>query len=197
MAESEAEIAQLAQTYGIPERWKRVYAFTNAKSFWVKKMLKRRGEVVLVVPGSVNRIWLHTKQFYPHDIYRLPSGGIHQGEAVELAVYRESFEELGEKPEIVRFIGLVENEFVLGAESAIYPTYAFLTQPITTKPQVNDPSEAISGFKEIEIGDLSQISRQLDSLDSDWQPWGHFRAAPHAMVMQVLNGQAAWNRHGG
>jgi ADP-ribose pyrophosphatase YjhB (NUDIX family) len=185
-AEEEAEIGGLARRVGVPRRWRREYETTSEQAGWVKKMLKRRGEVILVVPTAEGRIWLHTKQFYPPGVYRLPSGGIHQRESVEEAASRELYEEMGFKPELARFLGVVENVFKFDRETLVYPSYILETRSITDPPSVSDPDEAISGFREIDIRELGKIVEQLDSLASAWQPWGHFRAAPHALVAEAM-----------
>ena len=126
-----------------------------------------------------------TPQIY-EAVYRLPSGGIHQGERVEDAARREAYEELGFEPGIVRFIGMVENAFALDEGKPVYPSFILETKPIPGSPRATDPDEAISGFREIGIRELPKIVEQLDSLAPSWQPWGHFRAAPHALVAEVF-----------
>ncbi len=186
-SEAEAEIAELARRLGEPLRWRREYEILSPENeAWVKKMLKRHGEVILVAPSGKDRIWLHTKRFYPQGVYRLPSGGIHPGERIEDAARREAYEELGFEPEIVRFIGMVENVFALDEGRAVYPSFILEIQPTLDSPRVADPDEAISGFREIGIRELPKIEEQLDSLAPSWQPWGHFRAAPHALVAEVF-----------
>ncbi len=186
-SKAEVEIAELARRLGEPRRWRREYEIVSPENeAWVKKMLKRRGEVILVVPSGKDRIWLHTKRFYPQAVYRLPSGGIHQGERVEDAARREAYEELGFEPGIVRFIGMVENAFALDEGKPVYPSFILETKPIPGSPRATDPDEAISGFREIGIRELPKIVEQLDSLAPSWQPWGHFRAAPHALVAEVF-----------
>jgi ADP-ribose pyrophosphatase YjhB (NUDIX family) len=186
-AEAEAEIAELARRFGVPRRWRREYEISSPESeAWAKKMLKRPGEVVLVVPLDDHRVWLHTKQFYPAGVYRLPSGGIHDGEGFEAAARRETYEEMGFVPELSRFMGVVENVFAPDGETVVYPTYVLETKPMPGSPRVTDPDEAISGFREIYVQELPKITEQLDSLAPNWQPWGHFRAAPHARVAEAL-----------
>jgi 8-oxo-dGTP diphosphatase len=186
--ETEKEIAELGERFGTPTRWRREYEIPAGSVAWVKKMLKRRGEVILVVPGSQDRIWIHTKQFYPDSVYRLPSGGIHEREAAEDAARRETREEMGFEPQLARFIGVVENVFKFEGETSVYPTYIFETKPFTGSPQVTDPGEAISGFQEIRIQDLYKVIEKLETLEVDWQPWGHFRSAPHALIAEELQG---------
>lgn len=185
-AEAEAEVTSLARRLGEPRRWMREYAASPEKAGWVKKMLKRPGEVSLVVPGAANGVWLHTKEFYPPGVYRLPSGGIHEGESVESAAFREAFEEMGFKPDLALFLGLIENIFEVGGESSVYPTYIFETSLLTGAPHVVDLDEPISGFRLIDISELAQVSDQLNALPPHWQPWGHFRAASHALVLEAL-----------
>lgn len=154
---------------------------------WANKLRKRPGEIVLVVPGRRNYLWVHTKRIYPPSVYRLPSGGIHADEAIESAASREAFEEMGFRPELTRFVGFVENIFQVDGEQVGYPSYIFLTKPLKGAPKVTDPSEEITGFAEASIEDLSRIAERLDALGPDWQPWGHYRATPHALVKQALS----------
>ncbi len=183
----EAELAELAQKYGTPRRWTREYeAGTERNRAWVKKTTRRRGEVILVVPRPGGRVLLHTKDTYPDGVYRLPGGGVNPNEAVEPAARREAYEELGFDVEFARLLGVIENVFVVDGERMSYPSYIFMTAPMSAAPKVMDPDEKISGFDEIPVEELSRVSEQLEALPPAWQPWGKFRAAPHALAREVL-----------
>jgi 8-oxo-dGTP pyrophosphatase MutT (NUDIX family) len=149
--------------------------------------VRRRGEVVLAVPRPGGRFLLHTKSTYPDNVYRLPGGGINPSEAVEHAARREMGEELGFDLELTRFIGVVENEFLLGDEGLAYPTYVLLTEPTAMVPRVMDPSEPIAGFRDATLEEIREVVRRLLSLPDEWQPWGQFRAEPHAMLLERLD----------
>jgi 8-oxo-dGTP pyrophosphatase MutT (NUDIX family) len=184
--EAETEINGLSERFGRPSRRSRDYPVPLDQAGWVRKMLKRSGEVIFVVAGAKGRVWLHTKTFYPHGVFRLPSGGIHAGESIEHAAYRELYEELGSRPGLVSFLGIVENRFDLEGDRLLYPTFILGTAPLTVAPQVTDPNERIAEFREFDVKELTNIASQLDSVDPEWQPWGHFRAFPHSLVAQAL-----------
>lgn len=183
---AESEIKALSGRFGAPTRWTREYLVSPDARNWANKLRNRPGEIVLVVPGRTGHVWLHTKGNYPPSVYRLPSGGIKARESIEAAALREAHEEMGFKPDIKRFLGIVENTFYVDGEQVNYPSYIFLTNSLLGSPQVTDPSEEIAGFAEASIEGLSIIAEQLDALGPDWQPWGHYRAAPHTLARQVL-----------
>ncbi len=183
----ENEIAELARRFGEPLRWTREFALTTERNReWARKTTRRRGEIVLVVPRPENRFLLHTKPFYPDAVYRLPSGGVNAEEAVDAAARREAYEEMGFEATLARFIGVVENVFTMDGAKLTYPSYIFVTQPTTEPPRVMDPDERIAGFRDVPLETLGQVAEKLDALPPDWQPWGHFRATPHALVVDVL-----------
>jgi 8-oxo-dGTP pyrophosphatase MutT (NUDIX family) len=188
--DEQAEIAELARRYGTPRRWTREYATTTERNReWARRITRRRGEVILVLPRPGGRVLLHTKPTYPEGIYRFPGGGVDRGEAVETAARREAREETGFDVEPVRFVGVVENTFEVAGDRRSYPSFVFIMQPTTQAPHVLDPDEEIAGFHEIPVEELSRIVEQLDALPADWQPWGHFRATPHALVIEAMSNE--------
>ena len=56
---------------------------------------RRTAEVVLIVPRPDDCVLVHTKEFYPSGIWRLPTGGIQRSETIERALRREAVEETG------------------------------------------------------------------------------------------------------
>ncbi len=185
--EREAEIVELARRLGKPLRWQREYPILNRRNAsWVRSTVRRSGEAILVVPRPNGNFIFHTKSSYPEGVYRLPGGGINRGEGVEHAARREAQEEMGFDLPMARFLGVVENIFVVDGERLSYPSYVFLTPPTSAAPRVMDPHEQISGFRELPLADFPGIIQQLETLPPDWQPWGEFRAAPHALVLQAL-----------
>ncbi len=184
----EAEIAALAKALGTPVRWEREYgADTERNQSWLQRMLRRRGEIIAVVPRPGGRVLVHTKSTYPDGLYRLPGGGIDPDEPVQDAARRETREEMGFDVPMARFLGVIENRFLARGERFSYPSYIFMTEPTAEAPQVLDPHEQISGFMEVAVGELARIAAQLEALPPEWQPWGRFRAAPHALTLDALN----------
>lgn len=177
------EIDGLARLYGEPQRVSfRFLVRSPGFREWVQRLTRRRGEIVLIVPRAQDRVLLHTKPHYPQGIYRLPTGGIHFGEAADAAARREAYEEIGFKPQTLRFVGLLTNTFIVQDDPLVYPSYVFETEAFTLKPAPTDLSEPISGFQDAGAAALDAVAMQLRGLTGGWQEWGSFRAAPHAWL---------------
>jgi len=182
------EITQLARVYGEPTRAK--YEFTpRAPTFcdWARGLTRRRGEIVLVVPRGNGQVLLHTKPHYPEDVYRLPTGGIRQGEAADHAARREGHEEIGFRPQTLRLLGVLENIFWLDGEQVIYPSLVFQTEEFTRTPQPTDTEELISGFMNADVLELRVVAHYLSSLPAHWGEWGGFRAVAHTWLADHLS----------
>jgi 8-oxo-dGTP pyrophosphatase MutT (NUDIX family) len=151
---------------------------------WVKNLVRRRGEVVLVVPRADNRILLHTKPQYPEGIYRLPTGGIRPREAADVAARRETYEELGFKPSALNLLGVLDNVFDVSGTQYVYPSFVFQTQTYTLAPQPTDPDELIAGFRDASAAELEQVADHLAHLQGWWSDWGKFRATAHAWLTE-------------
>lgn len=183
----EQEIAQLARLYGEPARAH--FEFTpRAPTFcdWVRRLTRRRGEIVLVVPRGNEQVLLHTKPHYPENVYRLPTGGIRQGEGAADAARREGYEEIGFAPQTLRLLGVLENIFWLNGAQVIYPSLVFQTEEFTRTPQPTDTDELISGFMDADALELRVVAHYLSSLPAHWREWGAFRAAAHTWLAEQL-----------
>lgn len=154
-------------------------------TYWHEKMTKRRGEVVLVIRRPNGRIILHTKSFYPADTYRLPSGGIRQGERVLDAMWREVQEETGLEIETEHFLGLLEYEFQHRDEKLPFVSYVFLMRERGGHLAPQDKSEEITTFREVSVDELAAVAEALRSLPDPWDDWGAFRALAHDFVADL------------
>lgn len=143
---------------------------------------RRRGEVVMVVPNQQGHVWLHTKAFYPPDVYRLMTGGLEPGERPDRAFRREVEEETGFKTKIDRCLAIIT--YTLTAENTIVPfvSYVFLTAPTNGFPQPTDPGEEITNFRAIPVEALAGTAQKLRSLEGAFADWGKFRAIAHEVV---------------
>ena len=104
----EAEIAQLSAQYGAPLRQCCALDMSRANDAWwsTGKARRRDGEVALFIRRRNGNLILHTKDFYPDGVLRVPTGGIKPGEAVIAAVQRETLEETGLEVAVERFLAL-------------------------------------------------------------------------------------------
>lgn len=183
----EGSIRQLAELYGEPAIWTREFtARSPGFAGWVRRLVKRDGEVVLIVPRPNGRVLLHTKPYYPGGVHRLPTGGIRPGERPDDAARREAFEELGFQPKKLVFIGVLQNRIWVNGSGLLYPSFVFKTEEMSGAPQPTDPDEPISGYSEVEVEELEKVARQLRELPEDWREWGEFRAALHEILGEAL-----------
>lgn len=182
------EIEALAARYGEPGRAGYEFlALSPGFRDWVRKLTRRRGETVLVIPRGEGRVLLHTKPHYPEEVYRLPTGGIRRGEEADAAARREVYEEVGFEPRELSFLAVLDNIFWLDGRQVHYPSFVFETEPFTRGPRPNDPDELISGFRDADGRELQFVARQLQSLPGPWSDWGKFRSGPHAWLAEHRN----------
>lgn len=187
------ELAELAQSYGVP--------LVQTVELEIEKLfdpLTRRdgryGEVCMVVRRPSGRLLLMTKTFYPEGAYRLPTGGIKQGERVLNAVLRETMEETGLEVEVRRFLAGVAYRTNITGEQPIFYTFAFLLDEVGGRLGVLDESERIEDFREIEPVELVEVADRLSHLNAEYsealegqvRDWGVFRAVIHRAVWEAL-----------
>ena len=148
---------------------------------------KRGGEVILAVRRKSGEYLLHTKAFYPPGAYRLPSGGVEQGEDLATAVGREAIEETGLNLSIERFVGILRYRFCWEGLESDFTSYVFLLSEIGGALAAQDVGEQISGYREVPLGELPEVARALEHLAvPGWETWGRFRALAHRFVAEVL-----------
>jgi len=144
----------------------------------------RMGEVVLLLRRLDGHLLLHTKTFYPADIYRLPSGGIQPSEPVLEAARRELAEETGLSAPL-HPLGLMTYVLALGWRRLFFHSWLVLAD-VEGEPAVVDSGERIVGFRWVEPAALRQIAENLRALPGDWHSWGSFRAAAHDGAVRWL-----------
>jgi 8-oxo-dGTP pyrophosphatase MutT (NUDIX family) len=165
----------------------------------------RRAEVCYVMHEGDPQagVLLHRKHFYPADGFRLPTGGIQQGEAVEATLTREIQEETGllvggggETGVVVeRLLGVVGYSLehaTLGGQR--FATYHFLVRKNVNASLVpQDESESIAAWRWAPASTLPTVAATLDALAAGprpeggtWGDWGRFRAISHRFVAHML-----------
>jgi ADP-ribose pyrophosphatase YjhB (NUDIX family) len=142
----------------------------------------RRSEVAMAIRRPSGGILLQTKAFYPAGTFRLPTGGIKDGEDVEHALLREVHEESNLDVEIERLVAVIDHAVIDGKTP--FRSYMFLLRETGGTLKVNDPDEQISGWDERDLAGLERAARDLRSLDGTWRRWGQFRA----VALEVLAG---------
>ena len=155
----------------------------------------RYGEVCMVVRRPNGAVLLSIKTFYPRGAYRLPTGGIHRGEAILDALLRETHEETGLRTEVRRFLARIAyHSLEAPISTPLFHTFAFLLDEIGGTLGALDATEQIEDWREVAIADLPRVADLLDGLRTqgtqdiggDWRAWGKFRAVVHRAVHQAL-----------
>ena len=142
----------------------------------------RRSEVAMAIRRPSGGILLQTKSFYPPGTFRLPTGGIKDGEDVEHALLREVHEESNLDVEIDRLVAVIDH-VAIEAKSP-FRSYLFLLREVGGTLKVNDPDERISGWDERDVTGLERAAADLRDLEGTWRRWGQFRA----IALDVLTG---------
>ena len=151
-----------------------------------RKQQESPGEVVMVIRRPAEKVLLLTKEFYPAEVYRLPSGMIKKGETPEEALVREAREETGLQVSINRRLGAIHFILKNGSRRTDFISYLLLTDETTGEPAPEDLQESISGFREVHPCDLPGIAAQLSNLPEPWRDWGRFRSPAHNSVHREL-----------
>jgi 8-oxo-dGTP pyrophosphatase MutT (NUDIX family) len=186
------EYAALARAYG-PSRHEvcQVRMGPDSLSDWLAKIRRgRRAEVALLVLRPSGGIVVQTKGFYPPGTFRIPTGGVDDGESVLDAAYREAWEETGLRVEVRRFLGVLAYCLTDGDRTAPFATFVFLLQSGQGEVNVQDAGERISGVREASLHDLTDLAGRLEQLAGAWSDWGRFRALAHRFAAESLQDEA-------
>ena len=184
----EKEVAELARQYGPLER--RHYVLEVGErvlTHWREERGDCRGEVALLILRPSGNLLLHTKDFYPEGIYRVPTGGIEWGENVVTAMHREAREETGLTVAIERCLGVLEYEFRYREETLPFVSYVFLLRENGGQLCPQDKGERITSFQEVPLTGLEVVARNLRAIEADWRDWGYYRAIAHSFAAEVLD----------
>jgi 8-oxo-dGTP pyrophosphatase MutT (NUDIX family) len=185
------ELAELAARYGPP------LVIDAPISDDFDDPIRRRdryGEVCMVVRRPNGKVLLSIKTFYPRGAYRLPTGGIHEGERVYDALLRETHEETGLDTTVERFLARISYRALTAGSAPLFHTIAFLLRETGGTLGALDLSEQIEDWREVDPSDLGDVANTLDDLRTtsehdiggDWRAWGKFRAVVHRAVHEAL-----------
>jgi len=190
-------LAQAIERYGAPiERCFIQQVSEKTFRYWQSARRKRDAEVVILLRRKNGRYLVHTKGYYPPGTYRLISGGIKPNEDLLDAVQRETHEETSLVVRIERFLGLLRYRSEWQGQG-LPPTESIGGLPFTSclfavaeqggTLGLNDPGEAISGYREVSLQELGALAEQLEALPPEWNDWGRFRAMAHRFILEVLD----------
>ncbi len=180
----QAEIAVLARRYGRP----RTVAHTLPALRSAPLNRNRPAEVAMAIRRRNGLYLLQTKETYPERTFRLPTGGIMRGEAIEHALLRETREETNLDVEVSRFAAVLTYRSPNVRQS--FTSYLFILEEQGGTLQPIDESEGISGWLEADVPALDTAAARLRACTGAWRPWGEFRA----LVLDALK-DALESRH--
>jgi ADP-ribose pyrophosphatase YjhB (NUDIX family) len=188
-----AEVAELSVRYGSPRR----VEVMIRPFFDPVQRPDRFAEVCMVIRRRNGKVPLSIKTFYPRGAHRLPTGGIHHGEAVLDALFRETEEETGLETKVTRFLAWITYRSESDPTGPpLFHTFAFLLDEIGGTFETRDREEQIEEWIEVQPGALADVAAKLDAIRSapskdiggDWADWGRFRAIVHRVVHGELVG---------
>ncbi len=145
----------------------------------------RRSEVAMAIRRPSGGILLQTKAFYPPATFRLPTGGIKEGEDVEHALLREVHEESNLEVEIEGLLAVLDHLGPTGRP--VFRSYLFLLRETGGVLKVNDPRERITAWEERDPPGLETAAERLRALGEPWHHWGAFRAHVLDVLVQALS----------
>lgn len=166
----EGEIARLARRYGRP-RWT-VHDLPSFRRSPINR--SRTAEVAMAIRRRNGLYLLQTKDRYPSQTFRLPTGGIMRGEGIEHALLRETEEETGLDVEVSRFVAVLNYRSAETRQT--FATYLFLLEEQGGVLAPRDPKEGITGWLEADLHGLGDAAQRLRSCTGSWRSWGEFRA---------------------
>lgn len=143
----------------------------------------RAAEVIFVVRRAPDELLLVNKAAYPADTYRLPTGGINDGEAPRQAAIREIYEETGFEVEDAGLLGVVDYELHRpGREDAPFVSYVFVADVDKAQTPHATIEGEIDGYRWQPVSALGRTAGALRRLSGDWASWGRFRAVSYEFI---------------
>jgi len=131
-----------------------------------ERLRTRPGEVALVLETSDGKVWLHTKDFYPSGVYRLPTGSLKGGELPDDAYTRELAEETGIRParEVHRVARI---RYRLDGEEEPFMSYLYAVHHVDETPRPLDAGERITDWRAIPRSGLAEVAAKLRQLQPE------------------------------
>jgi 8-oxo-dGTP pyrophosphatase MutT (NUDIX family) len=156
-------------------------------AYWERVRKRRVAEVIMLLERKSGLYLVHTKAFYPSGVYRLISGGIKASEDLLVAVQRETHEETGLDISIHAFLAVFQFHFTHNDVTVPFTSFLFHVHETGGILANQDPTEAITDFRDVTLDELEHIAERLERLSPDWTDWGRFRAAPHRFAVEHVD----------
>jgi 8-oxo-dGTP pyrophosphatase MutT (NUDIX family) len=112
-----------------------------------EKTSSKAGVMLLLYPkeGSTCLVLIRRTQTVMHhrDQIGLPGGQVEGTETFEQAALRETWEELGVRPELIRILGRLTPLYIPVSDFCVYPVVGVVDQPLTFVPDPHEAAEVI------------------------------------------------------
>lgn len=146
---------------------------------------KRHGEVLFALVNSSNEIWLQRKTTYPDGTFRLPGGGIDEGESSLEALHRELAEETGIRNASPILLGRISYVTPDGSTVDFYSDL-YLIESGDSVPVTEDKHEKVAAWLPCPIRELEDHEKALLNLAEPLVSWGLFRSAALSFLRKHL-----------
>jgi 8-oxo-dGTP pyrophosphatase MutT (NUDIX family) len=130
-----------------------------------------------------NKILLVTKIEYADskNMFRLPPGGVKQGETDEATLSREMIEEFNQPLKLFEDLGVIEFLITASNGEAKFWTHVFVVEP-TQEINIKNDTEH-SDYRWVMVSDMPEYVKRLENVDpklntqyTEWSSWGKLRA---------------------
>jgi len=181
---TEAVLARLRERYGEPQALGWDGAVSPQEFTLAGRSPGRRHDVTFFVFDPGGRLALIRKPSYSPGIWRPPGGGVHSGEAFEVGVRREAFEELGIEIELERFLVSSEAQFRCGEGVIDWRTHVFSAR---TEAEELDPID-VREIAAARWGTTAELAGPLRAamLETGRALW-RYRVALHDATLTALD----------
>jgi len=111
------DIALMEKQYGTPAELETEVAMTPAELDSVRRsQYNGRAHDITLFIFNRDKLIFNAKHFYPHDLFRAPSGAANPGENIVDGAKREAFEETGVKIELEKYVARIQVKFINNKE---------------------------------------------------------------------------------
>lgn len=158
-------------------------------NYYVLGDATREEEVVMLLKND-DKYLLIRKEFYPEGIYRLPGGGIDDGETPEEALHREVMEEFNREVSSLEYLGKYTYKLSDSETTIVFTSHCFLVEVPKEVDLKEDEEHA--GYKWIGLDEFPKYIKLIKTIPpheeglKDWSAWGKFRALAFEFVESAL-----------
>ncbi|MER2599535.1 MAG: NUDIX hydrolase [Caldilineales bacterium] len=178
------QLGALAARYGEPLH--RTVECAMDETLFLSRFLRaepRRGEAVLLIEQPDGRLLLHRKAHYGSNHFRLLTGGIRMGEAVDTAALREAQEETGLMVEIVRLPAVIHTMLSFAEIRLPFTSYLFHLRAAAAPVWAQDGEAA--EFSTCLPNELPAVAATLRAIPDPRGYWGRWRAVAHEIAAEA------------